>query len=84
MFEVGDLQITIIHEPLVILGDSATHAVVGHGDEWRSGGVGSGGVGGNVLPKNRTVFAVVGDGPAIPRRGRDLPGEVFRSNALAL
>ena len=83
MFEVGDLQITIIHEPLVILGDSAAHAVVGHRDQCGSGGVMSGGVGGYALPEYRAVFAVVGDGPAIPRRGRDLPGEVFERRALA-
>ena len=44
----------------------------------------SGGVGGNVLPEYRAVFAVAGDGPAIPRRGRDLTGEVFERRALAL
>ena len=43
----------------------------------------SGGVGGNALPEDRAVFAVVGDGPAIPRRGRDLPGEVFERRAPA-
>ena len=43
----------------------------------------SGGVGGNVLPEDWAAFAVVGDGPAIPRRGRDLPGEVFERRALA-
>ena len=49
-----------------------------------SGGVGSGRVGGNALPEYWAVFAVVGDRPAIPRRGRDLPGEVFERRALAL
>ena len=43
----------------------------------------SGGVGGNVLPEDRAVFAVVGDEPAIPRRGRDLSGEVFERRAPA-
>ena len=49
-----------------------------------SGGVGSGGVGGNALPEDWAVFAVVGDGLAIPRRGRHLTGEVFERRALAL
>lgn len=82
MFEVGDLEVAVVNEPLVVLGDAASHAVVGHGDEWRSGGVGSGGV--EESPLNWAVFAIVGDGPAIPRRGRDLPGEVFASNPLAM
>lgn len=50
-------------KPLAVFRCAAAHAVKGHRDEWRSGGVGSGGVGGNVLPKDRTVFAIVGDGP---------------------
>ena len=57
MFKVGDLQIAVVDETLVVLCDSATHAVVGHGDEWRSGGVGSGGV--DERPEDWAVFAIV-------------------------
>jgi len=45
------------------IGDSPPHAVEGHRDEWRSGGVESGGVCRNVLPEDWPVFAVVGDAP---------------------
>ena len=84
MIEVGNLQVTIIDEPLIVLGDTTALAVVGHREKCGSGGVGSGGVGGNALPEYRAVFAVVGDGPAIPRRGSYLTGEVFERRALAL
>lgn len=55
--EVCDLEIAVVDETLVVLGDSATHAVVGHGDEWRSGGVGNGGV--DERPEDWAVFAIV-------------------------
>ena len=78
------MQVAVIDEPLRVLRHSAANAVEGHRDQCGSGGVMSGGVGGYALPEYRTVFAVVSDGPAIPRRGRDLTSEVFRSNALDL
>lgn len=57
MFKVGHLQIAVVDEPLVVLSHATTYAVVGHRDEWRSGGVGSGGV--EESPQNWAVFAVV-------------------------
>ena len=61
MFKVCYLQVAVVDEPLVVLCDATSHAVVEHGDEWRSGGVRSGGV--DECPQDRAIFAVVGDGP---------------------